>query len=184
MIEAQADIALGEAIRPAAEAHRRITRVGFGSLLAAATLFAVITVAGTFLAAWLHRYVGAGADFLSLLAFVAAAVAAVALYSRLALSGFLKGLKQIGSPDVFPTRFRFDDQRIAVDTDRASHSLPWDAVQFVLASREHWLLQADTTTLAIPRRAFSSSTDEQAFVILAKKRLTEGALLRSEFESQ
>ena len=51
MIEAQADIALGEAIRPAAEAHRRITRTGFVSLLVCATLFALIMVGGTFLAA-------------------------------------------------------------------------------------------------------------------------------------
>ena len=176
MIEAQADIALGEAIRPAAEAHRRISGVGFGSLLAAATLFAVITVAGTFLAAWLHRYLGPLADLLSLVAFVAAAVAAVALYSRLALNGFLKGLKQIGSPDVFPTRFCFDEQRIAIETVRASHSLPWEAVQLVLASRQHWLVQADTTTFAIPKRAFSSSLNEQAFVILAKNRLSKDAL--------
>lgn len=184
MIEAQADIALGEAIRPAAEAHRRITRKGFFSLLVSATLFSVITVAGTFLAAWLSRYLGAGADFVGLLAFVVAAVVAIHVYSRLALAGFLKGLKQIGSPDVLPTRFRFDEQRIIIDTDRVSHNLPWEAVQFLLASRQHWLVQVDTTTFAIPKRAFSSSTDEQAFVILAKKRLSQHALARSEFVSQ
>ena len=184
MIEAQADIALGEAIRPAAEAHRRITRAGFVALLASATLFAIIMVAGTFLAAWMSRYLGAGADFVSLLAFVAAAVAALSTYSRFALAGFLNGLRQIGSPDVLPTRFRFDDQRIAIDTSRVSHSLPWEAVQLVLASRQHWLVQADTTTFAIPRRAFGSATDEQASVMLAKKRLSEEVLARSAFDSQ
>lgn len=184
MIEAQADIALGEAIRPAAEAHRRITRAGFASLLISATLFAVIMVAGTFLAAWLSRYLGAGADLVSLLAFVAAAMVALGVYSRLALAGFLKGLKQIGSPDVLPTRFRFDDQRISIDTSGVSHSVPWKAVQLVLASPQHWLVQADTTTFAIPRRAFSSSADEQAFVTLAKKRLGDDVLGRSEFDSQ
>ena len=127
---------------------------------------------------------GAAADFISLLAFVAAAVAAIALYSRLALTGFLKGLKRIGSPDVLPTRFCFDDERIAIETTRVSYSLPWDSVQFVLASRQHWLVQADTTTFAIPRRAFSSSADEQAFVILAKSRLSRDAIARSEFDSQ
>ena len=180
MIEAQADVALGEAIRPAAEAHRRITRVGLVALAISATLFAVITVAGTSLAASLSRYLGDGANVVSLLAFVAAAVVAVAVYSRLALNGFPTGLKRIGSPDVLPTRFRFDDRGIAIDTDRVSYSLPWDAVQLMLPSWEHWLVQADTTTFAIPKRAFSSHVDEQTFVMLAKNRLTESALARSE----
>lgn len=184
MIEAQADIALGEAIRPAVEAHRRIAGAGLVSMVISATLFAVITVVGTFLAAWLSRYLGRGANIVSFLAFVAAAVIGVAVYGRLALNGFMSGLKRIGSPDVLTTRFRFDDQHIAIRTDRVSHSLPWGAVQFILASREHWLVQADTTTFAIPKRAFSSALDEQAFVMLAKKRLSESALGRSEFDSQ
>ena len=54
-----------------------------------------------------------------------------------------------------------------------SHSLPWSAVQLVVRVPDYWLLQVDTTTLAIPRRAFASADDEQAFVELVKTQISE-----------
>ena len=184
MIEAEADVDLGEAIRPAAEAHRQVYRGGFVPIILASLIFATVSVVAMILAAAVTPYLGQWSGIVSMLGFVAGAILAIGFYSRVHLRGFLSGLRKLGSPDSFPTRFRFDESGIEVDTDRVSHRVPWTAVQLFLPAPKHWLLQADTTTLAIPRRAFASAQDEQAFVELAKSRLSEEARQRSVFENQ
>ena len=184
MIEAQADVVLGEAIRPAAEAHRHVYSGGWIPLLVAALIFAAASIAGMMLAAPLMPALGEWSGILSILGFIIGAILAIRFYSSVQLGGFLKGLRKLGSPAVLSTHFRFDDAGIAIHTDRLSHNLPWTAVQLFLRSPKHWLLQADTITLAIPRRAFATSDDEQAFVKLAKSCLTEAARDRSVFENQ
>ncbi len=184
MIEAQADVVLGEAIRPAAEAYRRVYSGGWLPAIIAALIFATVSVAGTFLAVPLERTFGQWSGIFSILGFILGAVLAISFYNRVQLGGFLKGLRRLGSPDFLSTRFRFDETGLEIDTDRVSYRLPWTAVQLFLPSSKHWLLQADTTTFAIPRRAFARPEDEQAFVELAKNCLTEAARNRSVFENQ
>ena len=184
MIEAEADVALGEAIRPAAEAHRHIYKGGFIPIILASLIFASASIVGMVLAAAVTPVLGQWSGIVSMLGFVVGAILAIGFYSRVHLRGFLKGLRNLGSPESFPTRFRFDETGIEVDTDRVSHRVPWTAVQLFLPAAQHWLLQADTTTLAIPRRAFATAQDEQAFVELAKNSLTESARGRSAFENQ
>lgn len=184
MIEAQANIMLGEAIRPAAGAHRRVYGGGSLAVVAAACIFAFASLAAMLIAAWLAPYLGRWTGIISILGFIAGAMGAIAFYSRVHLSGFLKGLRKLGSPDVLRTRFRFDEQGVAVHTDRMSHSLPWTAVQFIVPAPDHWLLQVDTTTLAVPRRAFARSEDEQAFLELAGSHLSPAALEHSVLDSQ
>ena len=184
MIEAEADVVLGEAIRPAAEAHRHVYSGGWIPLLVASLIFAGASIAGMALAAPLMPALGQWSGILSILGFIIGAILAIRFYSSVQLGGFLKGLRSLGSPDSLPTRFRFDEAGIAVDTERVSHRVPWTAVQLFLPSPKHWLLQADTITLAIPRRAFATPADEQAFVTLAKNHLSEGARKHSVFENQ
>lgn len=184
MIEAQADVVLGEAIGPAAEAHRHVYSGGWIPLLVAALIFAAASIAGMMLAAPLMPALGEWSGILSILGFIIGAILAIRFYSSVQLGGFLRGLRKLGSPAALSTHFRFDDAGIAIHTDRLSHNLPWTAVQLFLPSPKHWLLQADTITLAIPRRAFATSDDEQAFVKLAKSCLTEAARDRSVFENQ
>jgi hypothetical protein len=184
MIEASTDVVLGEAIRPAAEAHRHVYNGGWIPLLVASLIFAAASLAGMMLAAPLMPALGQWSGILSILGFIIGAVLAIGFYSRAQLGGFLKGLRKIGSPATLSTHFRFDESGITIDTDRLSHSLPWTAVQLFLPSPKHWLLQADTITLAIPRRAFATPDDEQAFVKLAKSCLPGAARDRSVFENQ
>ena len=182
MIEAKADVALGEAIRPAVEAHRHVYKGGFVPIILASLIFATVSVVGMILAAVVTPVLGQWSGIASMLGFVVGAMLAIGFYSRVHLRGFLKGLRRLGSPDSFPTRFRFDETGIEVDTDRVSHRVPWTAVQLFLPAAQHWLVQADTTTLAIPRRAFTTAQDEQAFVELAKNSLSEPARQSSLFE--
>lgn len=179
MIEAQADVVLGEAIRPAAEAHRHVYSGGWIPLFVAALIFAAASIAGMMLAAPLMPALGEWSGILSILGFIIGAILAIRFYSSVQLGGFLRGLRKLGSPAALSTHLG-----IAIHTDRLSHNLPWTAVQLFLPSPKHWLLQADTITLAIPRRAFATSDDEQAFVKLAKGCLTEAARDRSVFENQ
>ena len=185
MIEAQADVMLGEAIQPAGLAQRRVYGGGWVALAAAAMLFAAIIVASSLLAGLLIPFLGPLAtNLIALLGMIVGGVAAVALYGRLHMRGFLDALRRAGTPSAVRTRFRFDEGGITVETERLSHSVPWSAVLFVMPSSNHWLLQVDTITLAVPRLAFAGKTDEQAFVDLAKANLPDGARDRSVFENQ
>ena len=184
MIEAEADIALGEALRPAVEAYRRVYSGGWVAVIVASLIFAAVSIAGTFLAVPLERNFGEWSGIFSILGFILGAVLAISFYNRVQLGGFLKGLRRLGSPDFLPTRFRFDETGLEIDTDRVSYRLPWTAVLLFLPAPKHWLLQADTTTFAIPRRAFARPEDEQAFVELPKNAVSEPARQRSAFENQ
>ena len=65
-----------------------------------------------------------------------------------------------------------------------SHRIAWQAVLFVVPGRDHWMVQADTLTLAVPKRAFADPAAEQAFLDLAKERMSEAARSRSVLKSQ
>lgn len=186
-VEASADIALGEAIGPAAEAHARIYRGGIGSALIFALAFGFGITAGTFagvaLGVWKPELADWATTVLGLAGAVLGFMLGLRLYSRRHLGGFLAGLRKMGSPELFPTRFRFDDEAIHIDSERLSHRVAWSAVLFVVPSREHWLVQVDTMTLAVPRRAFADPAAEQAFLDLAETRISEAARSGSVFKS-
>lgn len=184
MIEAEADIALGEAIRPAGEAQRRVYSGGPLNVLICAIVFAFFITVGGLGSSALYPAIGRTADFLSLLSVVIGGMVAIALYARLHMRGFLNALRKLGSPELSRSRFLFDEAGMAIETGRVSYRLPWSAVLFVASSRTHWLVQVDTTTFAIPRRAFAQLSDEQAFVDLAKRSISEAARARSAFDYQ
>ena len=184
MIEAEADIALGEAIRPAGEAQRRVYSGGPLNVLICAVVFALFITVGGLGSSALYPAIGRTADFLSLLSVVIGGMVAIALYARLHMRGFLTALRKLGSPEASHSRFLFDEAGMAIETGTISYRLPWNAVLFVAPSPTHWLIQVDTTTFAVPRRAFSEPSDEQAFVELAKSSISEPARQRSAFENQ
>ena len=184
MIEASTDVVLGEGIRVAGEAQRRVYGGGIGLVLLAHLTFGIVAALGPWVGLWLRPLLGSWADLIDLLFLIGAGIGAIAMYSNLHRRGFLKRLKKLGSPETIATRFAFDDRGLSVATERMSHSLPWSAVQLVVRVPDYWLLQVDTTTLAIPRRAFASADDEQAFVELVKTQISEPARKRSVFENQ
>ena len=182
-IEATADIDLGEAIRPAAEAHARVHRGDLGATLVLAGPFIgglmAGTVAGMAVAMSFPQFGSWPTSILSLAGMFFGLLIGLRLYSRRHLAGFLAALRKLGSPAIFPTRFRFDPDAITIDNERLSHRIAWPAVLLMVPSKDHWLLQVDTMTLAIPFRAFADAAAEQAFVDLAHERLSDDARHRS-----
>jgi hypothetical protein len=185
MIEAQADIALGEAIRPAAIAHSKVHSGGLRQVLLPALVFAGAIVGSSLIGLLLplvSRRLEGSVSLLWVAGGFLGLFAAFRILARQHLRG--AGLRALGSPDTLPTRFRFDDAGIAVDSERLSYRAPWDCVLFIVAAPEHWLVQIDTTTLAMPRRAFADASAERSFVALASARLTPRAKANSVFDSQ
>ena len=186
-VEACADIKLGEAYKPAAEAHARIYRGELAGtfLLALPFVGGVMlgTAAGMAIALYFPQWGSWPTSILSLAGMMVGLVVGLRLYSRRHLTGFLGGLRKMGSPPLFPTQFRFGPEGVEIENERVSHRIAWQAVLFVAPSHEHWLLQADTLTLAIPRRAFADPAAEQAFLDLVQARISEEARGRSVFKS-
>jgi hypothetical protein len=186
-VEARADIKLGEAFKPAAEAQARIYRGEFGGTILLALIFTAGIIAGTTAgmldAYWVPSLGSWPSSVLGLIGMMGGLVLALRVYARRHTTGFLAALRKLGSPELFPTRFRFDDEGLAADGGRVSHRIAWPAVLFVVPSREHWLVQADTLTLAVPRRAFADAAAEQAFLDLAEARMSEDARRRSVLKS-
>jgi len=184
MIEAEADTILGEAIRPAGEAQRRIYGGAPLNILACAIVFALFIAIGSVGSAALYPALGRTADLLSLLFLMIGGIVAVSLYARLHMRGFLRALRKLGTPERSRSHFRFDDAGLSIENGRIFYRVPWSVVLLVAPTRTHWLIQVDTTTFAIPRRAFANSMDEQAFVELARNSISEAARNRSAFENQ
>lgn len=182
MIEAQADVALGEAIRPSALAHSQVVKGGLALVVVPALVLAGAIVGSSLIGMVVARISPRLEGFAGLLWIAGALIgltAALRIVARRQLDRYINGLRRLGSPPTFPTRFRFDDQGIGVDSSRHQYRAPWDSVLFVIPAPEHWLVQVDTMTLAVPRRAFADAAAEQAFVDLASERLEPGARNRS-----
>ena len=186
-VEAHVDVQLGEAYRPAAEAHDRIYRAGLASIVMLALPFiggiVLGTAAGMAISLRFPQWGSWPTSILSLAGMTVGLGIGLRAYSRRHLTGFLGGLRKMGSPALFPTQFRFGPEGIETVNERVSHRIAWPAVLFVVPSRDHWLLQADTLTLAVPRRAFVDSAAEQAFLNLVEARISEEARGRSVFKS-
>ncbi|HZB70429.1 MAG TPA: YcxB family protein [Sphingomicrobium sp.] len=187
VVEAQADVKLGEAFKPAAEAQSRVYRGEIAGTLALALPFVGGIVAGSlaggFVSVWYPQWGSWPTSILSVAGMTIGLVFGLRAYSKRHMSGFLAELRKMGSPPLFPTHFRFADDAIHIDSGRVAHRIAWEAVLFVLPGRDHWLLQADTLTLAIPRRAFADPGAEQAFLDLVQGHISEAARSRSVFKS-
>ena len=187
VVEAQADVKLGEAFKPAAEAQSRVYRGEIAGTLALAVPFVGGIVAGSlaggFVSVWYPQWGSWPTSILSVAGMTIGLVFGLRAYSKRHMSGFLAALRTMGSPPLFPTRFRFGPNGIEAESERIAYRISWAAVLFVAPSRDHWLVQADTLTLAIPRRAFADPAAEQAFLNLAQASISDGARNRSVFKS-
>ena len=186
-IEAHADVKLGEAFKPAAEAQARVYRGEFAGTVALAVPFVggivVGTVAGTAVSVWYPQWGSWPTSILSIAGMTIGLFLGLRAYAHRHSRGFLAALRKMGSPPLFPIRFRFSPEAIEAENERVSHRVAWSAVLFVAPSREHWLVQADTLTLAVPRRAFADPAAEQVFLDLAEASVSEEARSRSVFKS-
>ena len=187
VVEAHADVKLGEAFKPAAEAQARVYRGEFAGTVALAVPFVggivVGTVAGTAVSVWYPQWGSWPTSIFSIAGMTIGLLFGLRAYAHRHSRGFLAALRKMGSPPLFPTSFRFGPEAIETENARVSHRIAWDAVLFIAPGREHWLVQADTLTIAVPRRAFADAAAEQAFLDLAEANLSEEARQRSVLKS-
>ena len=186
MVGAQADIGLGEAIEPATLAHSRVYRgdarmvispvLGFLGIVVIASLISAVMPLISLRLQGLDTILWTAGGLLGI-------IVALRLLYRNRLRDFLGGLRKMGSPEIFPTRFQFTEQGFTIDNDRISYRVPWSAVLFMMPGKQHWLIQVDTTTFAVPYRAFSGN-GEQQFLALAARHISEIAKQRSVFARQ
>ena len=186
-VEAHADVKLGEAFKPAAEAQARVYRGEIAGTVALAVPFVggilAGTVAGMAVSAWYPQWGSWPTSILSIAGMTIGLFLGLRAYVQRQSRGFLAALRKMGSPPLFPTRFRFGPEAIDIDSGRVAHRIAWSAVLFIAPGREHWLIQADTLTIAVPRRAFADAAAEQAFLDLAEASLSKDARQRSNFNS-
>ena len=182
MLEVSADVALGEAIEPSVEAIARVNTVRWPATVYPGVGMGVGLVAGS-LVAFAIAAAFRRTDGYEQLLWLFGAMVGLSLGLRAAarrhLRDFLAGLRRLGSPAIFPTRFRVTDAGLEVASERLAYRIAWPAVLFLLPSRDHWLLQADSLTIVIPRRAFPDTASEQAFIAAIRDRLSPAARERS-----
>ena len=187
VVEAHADVKLGEAFKPAAEAQARIYRGEIAGTVALALPFVggilAGTAAGMAVSAWFPQWGSWPTSVLSIAGMTIGLLFGLRAYFHRHSRGFLAALRKMGSPPLFPTSFRFGPEAIETENERVSHRIAWDAVLFIAPGREHWLVQADTLTIAVPRRAFADAAAEQAFLDIAEASLSEEARQRSVLKS-
>jgi hypothetical protein len=92
---------------------------------------------------------------------------------------YLGALAARGTPRRLLTRFAIAEDGLRVESDRASHLARWPTVLEIGGAETHWLIQTDTLTMALPKRAFASPDDERAFVAELLAHMTPAARERS-----
>ena len=92
---------------------------------------------------------------------------------------FLSGIKARGTPETIQFTYEIQPDAFAVSSDRISHRLAWSAIQEVIPAPEHWLLQVDTITIILPRRAFGDQGGERDFIREIMARISPQARERS-----
>lgn len=181
MIDIEADIPLGEAIRPSGLAQSRVYKADARAILLPALVLAAAIILSSLLG-MLLPLLSLNLQPIASLLWIAGGFlglfAALRIFSAQHMRGFLAGLRRMGSPTQFQTKFHFDDKGMAIASQRSSWQAPWTSVLFVIPTPDHWLVQVDTITLAFPRRIFAEG-QEQAFLDLAERGLTPEAKARS-----
>jgi len=92
---------------------------------------------------------------------------------------FLAGIKTRGTPETIPFSYTIEPGGLLVASERIGHHLPWAAIQELIPAPEHWLLQVDTLSLIVPRRAFADEASERAFLGTVLARIAPDARERS-----
>jgi hypothetical protein len=77
---------------------------------------------------------------------------------------FFDGLRERGAPETVPTRFSISKTGLRATSERGSFVASWTSILEVFATESHWLVQSDSFTMALPRRAFASPNTERAFI--------------------
>jgi hypothetical protein len=192
-LTASAEIRTGEAfpVLPIAQS-RMVGRTAFLHGYPFVGLFAGMMMSSFVVMAlpWLFSVVGIEAswddDWLVSLSFVIQLIGTVMGYAmgwnaamRRHAAKFLVGVKARGTPETIRFHYAIEADALAVSSDRISHRLAWHAIQEVMPAPDHWLLQVDTITIILPRRAFADEKAEGSFLRELLARISPEARGRS-----
>jgi len=139
---------------------------------------------------WLLYLVGINADWgdqwlvsvsvlIQLLATVTGFALAWNAATRRHATKFLTGVKARGTPEAVRFTYAIEPDALLVASDRISHRLAWHAILEVIQAPDHWLLQVDTLTIIVPRRAFADEEAERSFLRTVLERIAPQARERS-----
>lgn len=77
---------------------------------------------------------------------------------------FLAGIRRRGTPDSVQASYRIEDAGWRLTTPRIDYLIAWDAILEIVPAPEDWLVQVDTITYFLPKRAFANAGAEKAFL--------------------
>ena len=195
MMKVKVDIERGEATRVSPIAFQAIAGSWKRSLVAAAVGMAIGLLIAPTLAATIIFLVllAAGPDAASLSQvhherFTATLEIAAALlgwklgemhFWKRHMDRFVRGLGDRGSPERLATTFAIEPEGFRVESERGTMLARWASVVEIWRVASHWLIQADSLTLAVPRHAFLTAEEEREFVAKLAGYLTDAARRRS-----
>lgn len=77
---------------------------------------------------------------------------------------FLAAIRNRGSPDEITVRFDLSDAGLSIVTPQTTQLFTYEAILEVIETAKAWLIQVDTTTIYLPKRAFSDREWELRFI--------------------
>jgi hypothetical protein len=92
---------------------------------------------------------------------------------------FLAGIKARGTPDSVRASYAVEDAGLRITTPRVDYSIAWDAILEIVPSPETWLIQVDTITYLLDKRAFADPQAERAFLAEVLQRIRQDVRERS-----
>ncbi len=88
------DVVLGEGIRVAGEAQRRVYGGGIGLVLLCALTFGIVAALGPWVGLWLRPLVGSWSDLIALLFLIGAGIGAIAMYGQSSSAGISQEIEE------------------------------------------------------------------------------------------
>ena len=128
---------------------------------------------------WGDQWLVSLAIFLELLGTVLGYAIGWNLAVRRHAKKFLAGVKARGSPEALTFTYAIEPDGLAVSSERIAHRLPWAAILELIRAPEHWVVQVDTLSVILPRRAFADEAAERAFIGAVLDRMAPEARDRS-----
>lgn len=94
---------------------------------------------------------------------------------------FLAAIRKRGAPVELAVTFALTDDGLGIDTQRIRYQISYEAILEVIETAGAWLLQVDTMTIYLPKRAFEGDrTTELAFIQQLLDRMSPDAQARSD----
>lgn len=98
---------------------------------------------------------------------------------RYTVEMFRRNLAERGLDTTFVSSFTLDDDGLVSSTGRVTMTAQWAAVSDIMRTDRYWIFLVEGYPQFLPRRFFSSQTEEQAFLAAVLARMLPEARARS-----